>query len=213
MAGTAQAFEAKVLDPAGQPVSGVALQFAVTGSNTGATNTNGLVTFCYTGANTGLDVARVSATSFTGVPPATVNVAWVRPNANVALSAITARFFNADTGDTFKVPSSQQPAFTELLTSLSLNPASQPYTGGPAINGFRSPANVVLGDAFDTYTLEDAWVVVEARAYTQLTFRHYRPSQNREFSPSMRDRTVSAYDVQGCPEDQPRFPNFRRLSF
>lgn len=77
VAGTAQAFEAKVLDAAGQPVSGVALQFAVTGSNsysnTGSTNTNGLVTFSYNGTNTGLDVARVTATSLTGVAPATAN--------------------------------------------------------------------------------------------------------------------------------------------
>lgn len=69
----------------------------------------------------------------------------------MAISAVTARFFNADTGDTFNVSSSQQPAFTDVLTSLSLNPGSQPYTGGAAIDGWRSPAAVVLGDAFDTY--------------------------------------------------------------
>ncbi|MBL8209692.1 MAG: Ig-like domain-containing protein [Bryobacterales bacterium] len=168
VADTAQTFEGKVLDAAGQPVSGVALQFAVTGSNSytnaGSTNTNGVVTFSYTGTNTGLDVAPVTATSLTSVAPATANVAWARPSADVALSAVTAS--SMPTRATLNVPSSQQPAFTDVLTSLSWNLASQPYTGGAAIDGWRSPATVVMGDGFDTVAFRSRATALSPRVTT-----------------------------------------------
>ncbi|MBL8231524.1 MAG: VWA domain-containing protein, partial [Bryobacterales bacterium] len=155
LAGTAQVFEAKVTTTAGDPVSSVALQFTVSGGNTytanGTTNTAGIATFSYSGTNTGLDTARVAATALAGVNPVSASVAWVRPAANVALAPVTARFFPADNTGVFNTAPAQQPALTEILTSISINPAAQPYTGGPAGDANRSPAAAMLGDVVSNY--------------------------------------------------------------
>lgn len=69
----------------------------------------------------------------------------------VASSAVTARFFTAGSGDVFNTAPAQQPAFTEVLPGIALNPPSNPFTAGPAIDGSQSPVLALFGDAFETY--------------------------------------------------------------
>jgi uncharacterized protein (TIGR03437 family) len=74
--GLSHCLTSTVTDPAGLPVGGVRVDFAVTGPNAtngfGVTGPDGLASFCYTGRNPGLDTIRASVGELT----ATATKTW-----------------------------------------------------------------------------------------------------------------------------------------
>ncbi|MBP6871929.1 MAG: Ig-like domain-containing protein [Bacteroidales bacterium] len=79
-------WEAEVTDSNGDPVSGIRVDFTITGANPGAgfafTDANGIATYCYTGTNAGQDV--IVAT--TGALADTAQFTWTDQSAPVPVS-------------------------------------------------------------------------------------------------------------------------------
>ena len=128
--GTQQTLTATFLDRNGNPLSGKTVSFAVTGANpatgTGVTDSNGVATFTYTGANTGVDTAQASFTQGSiSVQSNTATVGWIIPITPISTSTVTGNFFaESATPTTFVAKPGDSPAFGQNFPTIDFNPPS-----------------------------------------------------------------------------------------
>jgi RHS repeat-associated protein len=93
-ANSSQTFNATVVAEDGTPVSGIVVNFAVTGANStfgsGTTGSNGIASYTYTGANTGEDTIQATA-SISGelVTSSNISASWITPVPLVTTEAVT----------------------------------------------------------------------------------------------------------------------------
>jgi Mg-chelatase subunit ChlD len=158
-AGVQHCVTATVRDAFGNPVSGVTVQFTVTGANaasgTATTDANGRATFCYTGTNAGLDTitAQAPATTARGVatklyvpgPPATLVL--TPPTATNTVD--TQHCVTATVRDAFGNP---VPGVTVQFTVTGANAASG--TATTAANGRATFCYTGVNPGLDTITAQ-----------------------------------------------------------
>lgn len=154
VAGTAQTMTATLKDSAGAPISNAMVQFTVTGANTATgsatTNTSGVATFTYTGAQQGSDT--VQATSGSAVSnTATVN--WIVPVQSISTSPLFARYFTSDGSGVFDTPATATPAFIQAFPTINFNPPAGTIPGNTSgVGVFTRPFTNVTTDLNGNFT-------------------------------------------------------------
>ena len=148
--GTAQTLTATVTQ-AGVPVAGAAVQFTVTGVNAtsgnATTNSSGVATFSYSGANQGADT--VQATLGTSASN-TASVTWITPVQIISTSTILGRFFPSNNAQTFNTPPTATPVFTQEFPTIDFNPPCPGIVpGDPCTVGVNSRPMVDITTDFN----------------------------------------------------------------
>lgn len=156
--GTTQTLTATLKDRFGAALSGVTIQFVVTGlnatSSTTTTDANGVASFTYTGANAGTD--SVQATASMGALQLTSNtssVSWVTPIQNISTTTLWGRFFTSNGSGSFNASPSQAPAFDQTFPTIDFNPPAGTIPGNTSgVGVFTRPFTDVTTDLNGNFT-------------------------------------------------------------
>lgn len=157
---TTQTLQAALTSRTGTPLSGVSVQFTVTGANpttfSGTTDGNGLVSFTYTGTNQGTDSVQATATDSSGaqLQSNTASVYWVTPSQTVSTTTLWGRFYpNPNNAGTFTANPSMTPSFSEGFPTIDFNPPSGTVPGNTSgVNEFTRPITDVTTDLNGNFT-------------------------------------------------------------
>jgi RHS repeat-associated protein/uncharacterized repeat protein (TIGR01451 family) len=152
--GTTQTMTAALRGPTGTPISGVTVQFVVSGANsaTGSAITDalGTATFTYTGAKSGTDSVVASSG---GLVSNSATVSWLVPVQNVSTSTIFGRFFASDGSGGFDTPPTATPAFTQTFPTINFNPPGGTIPGNTSgVGEFTRPFTDVTTDLNGNFT-------------------------------------------------------------
>ncbi|HJQ24187.1 MAG TPA: PKD domain-containing protein, partial [Blastocatellia bacterium] len=132
VAGTSQTMTATLRSGSGAGIEGVTVQFNVTGANpTGGsvvTNSSGVATFTYAGANNGDDTV-IAAASALQVQSNAATISWVVPRQAISTTTVFARFFTSDGSGSFTTPPTAQPVFTQYVPTINYNPPAGTVPG------------------------------------------------------------------------------------
>ena len=156
--GTTQTLTATLKDRLGTPLSGVSIQFVVTGPNAtaGTTTTlaDGTALFTYIGTNNGTDSVQATATiGMDQLKSNTSLVNWVTPLQVVSTTTIWGRFFTSDNTGRFNIPLSQQPVFDQTFPTINFNSPSGTVPGNTSgVNEWTRPFTNVTTDLNGNYT-------------------------------------------------------------
>ncbi|HLJ86073.1 MAG TPA: RHS repeat-associated core domain-containing protein [Candidatus Angelobacter sp.] len=152
--GTTQAMTAVVKGPAGTPISGVTVQFVVTGANSktgnAITDATGTATFTYTGVNSGTDSVVASSG---GLVSNSATVTWLIPIQNVSTSTIFGRFFTSDGSGGFDTSPTVTPVFSQTFPTINFNPPGGTIPGDTSgVGEFTRPFTDVTTDLNGNFT-------------------------------------------------------------
>jgi RHS repeat-associated protein len=156
--GTSQTMRATLKHLSGIPVAGVNVQFAVTGSNTAGglvpTDSAGLASFVYQGANSGTDSVQATAElNGSALQSNAAQVTWVTPSMQVSTTTVYARFFTSNGSGAFTATPQQTPAFEQVFPTINFNPPAGTIPGAPPGVNFNSrPMLDVTTDLNGNYT-------------------------------------------------------------
>jgi RHS repeat-associated protein/uncharacterized repeat protein (TIGR01451 family) len=128
--GTTQTLTATLVDASSNPVSGMSVNFAVTGANirtgTATTDGNGHAIFTYTGANNGNDVAQATITALgVNLQSNTSTIGWITPTQVISISTVAGNFYaKPATAGSFLATPADTPAFAQSFPTIDFNPPS-----------------------------------------------------------------------------------------
>ena len=157
--GTSECETATVSDSDGNPVSGVLVNFAVTGNNPNTgfaySASDGTAQYCYTGANAGTDSETASVGSITSD---TATITWVKP----PTSLTTSLSGGGASGSTVSVPSG-----TAVTDSATLSGAdASTATGTVTYNVYSNSACTVVASGGTPETITTAGTLPASSAVT-----------------------------------------------
>lgn len=128
LTGASQVLTATLLDRNRNPIANQSITFAVTGVNqsggSAITDTNGVATFTYHGANGGTDVAQATFTSGSfSLQSNTSTITWITPVATVGTTPVQGNFYaEASSACSFVAQPGNTPAFGQSFPSIEFNP-------------------------------------------------------------------------------------------
>lgn len=141
------------------PISGASVQFAVTGANATSgnttTNSSGVATFSYTGANSGTDTVQAA---YSGSNSNTASVSWVTPLQPVSTTTIFGRFFFPATTcgnwcDSLTLTPNSTPVFTQAFPNIDFDPVAGTIPGNTSgVNDNTRPFTDVTTDLNGNFT-------------------------------------------------------------
>jgi hypothetical protein len=150
--GTSQTVDVYVT-AGGVPVINGSVQFTVTGANstisTQSTNSYGVATFTYTGANQGADTVQATYGTYA---TNTVTISWVTPLNTITTTAALGKFFVGDGLCTFDTVPTATPAFTQNFPDITFNPPANFVPGNTTITDFTVPFTDVTTDKNGSFT-------------------------------------------------------------
>ena len=129
LTGSEQTLRATLTNSAGVPLSGVIVDFSITGPNAMTesasvpTDENGQVAWSYSATNPGIDVVRASIQSPFALESNTATVFWI--TAPVAITDVSGDFFAASSSaTTFEAQVGDSAAFSQSFPGITFNPPS-----------------------------------------------------------------------------------------
>jgi len=143
--GTSQSFSVTFKDQYGLALPNAAVSFAVTGANTtsgtGTTDSNGVATFSYSGANSGNDTIQATSSGAVGqVSSNNVFVSWVVPSASISMTSSLAKFFPlAGPCCWFNISPSTPPLFTQVFPTINFDPPAGSIPGNTTADTSTHP--------------------------------------------------------------------------
>jgi RHS repeat-associated protein len=154
VANTPQTLTCLLNDVNGNPISGVNVQFAVTGVNAMAgsatTDATGKAAFTYIGNKVGTDTVQAS---YSGFVSNTSTVIWVTPVQITSESTISAQFFLSDGSGGFDTPPGTRPVFTQIFPVINFNPPAGTIPGNTSgVNVNSRPFTDVTTDLNGNFT-------------------------------------------------------------
>ena len=156
--GTSQTLRATLRHLSGVPVTGISVQFVVTGSNAtsglAVTDGAGIASFVYQGQTSGIDSVQATAElNGNALQSNAAQVTWVAPSMQVSTTTVYARFFTSNGSGAFTATPSQTPAFEQAFPTINFNPPAGTIPGAPPGVNFNSrPMLDVTTDLNGNYT-------------------------------------------------------------
>jgi YD repeat-containing protein len=137
----------------GVPVVNGSVQFTVAGANastsTQSTNSYGVATFTYTGANQGTDTVQATYGTYA---TNTVTISWVTPVNTITTTAALGKFFVGDGSCTFDTVPTATLAFSQSFPGITFNPPANFVPGNTTITDFTVPFTDVTTDKNGNFT-------------------------------------------------------------
>ena len=157
VAGTSQTMTATVTS-GNAPINGASVQFTVTGVNAtsgnATTNSSGIATFTYNGANRGNDTVQAVSN---GATSNTASVSWITPIKTISTTSILGRFFAPSVNEcgngTFDAVPTAVPVFTQEFSTINFNPPAGTIPGNTSNVGINTrPFTDIATDQNGNYT-------------------------------------------------------------